>query len=286
MKAVATSVERGAPAAAPAAGDLTVAPEFAVTLAGAGLRNLDDLFAYAGGERLSKARLPSWRERIRFELPGEGTFYLKRYTSPPAGVQLRRLASGCVTRSTASIEWEQMRRLEAAGVASVRWVALGEEMAGFWERRSAVLTAGLPGVSLERHIEEAPGRSPREQLRRLASFVARFHGAGYVHRDLYLCHVFFDRSDAGTPFRLIDLARVMKPRWRRRRWIVKDLASLNYSTPASVATASDRVRFLKTYLGVSRLGPGERRLARQIQRKTQQIARHDARIKASARGAS
>ena len=63
----------------------------------------------------------------------------------------------------------------------------------------------------------------------------------------------------------------------------KDLAALNYSAPAVVATAADRLRFLKTYLGVACLGAGDRRLARQIARKTRRIARHDARVRRATR---
>jgi heptose I phosphotransferase len=259
-----------------------VDPTLAESLAAAGLQTLDELFGLADAERLDKATLPRWRQRLRLDLPGIGTCYLKRYTSPPLRAQLRRIAGGHSKRSTARIEWEQIRRLKEAGTGSVTNVAFGEEMSGLWERRSAILLAEVPGESLEKWVERCPERASPGWIRGLADFVARFHRAGYVHRDLYLCHVFVELRGQEPVFRLIDLARMMEPRFRRRRWLVKDLASLNYSTPPSAATAWDRLRFLKAYLGVRRLGPADRRLARQIAAKSQRIARHDARVRRAA----
>ena len=54
-----------------------------------------------------------------------------------------------------------------------------------------------------------------------------------VHRDLYAAHVFLDDSSEEMVLNLIDMARVFKPRWRKFRWRVKDLAQLKYSMPAA-----------------------------------------------------
>jgi hypothetical protein len=158
------------------------------------------------------------------------------------------------------------------------------------EWRSALLTAEVPGRSLEAWAKEwtrhdgAARQAPyppairpliRGVLPMLAELVGRFHGAGYVHRDLYLAHVFFDRDTQAL--RLIDLQRVLRPTLGRRRWIIKDLASLNYSTPPDLVSTTDRVRWLKLYLGLARLDARARRLIYRIVGKTRQIARHDAR---------
>jgi hypothetical protein len=45
---------------------------------------------------------------------------------------------------------------------------------------------------------------------------------------------------------------------------VKDLAQLAYSAPSAHVSCADRMAFLKRYLGVSKLGPGEKRLVRQV----------------------
>ncbi|MFQ5490181.1 MAG: lipopolysaccharide kinase InaA family protein [Phycisphaerae bacterium] len=256
---------------------LWVANAWGERLAAAGVRSAEDLLDRLEGERLDKPSLPSWRQRLRVELPGLGRCYLKRYAQPPAGVQLRRLASGGLGRSTAAMEWGRIQQLERAGIGTLNGLAMAQRMVGPWERVSAVLLAELGGASLESYAVRHSQRVAKQMIAALADFVGRFHGAGWVHRDLYLCHVFVEWQDAEPSFRLIDLARMFRPRFRGRRWRVKDLAALNYSTPASVATPSDRLRFLKRYLAIGKLDPAGRRLARRIAVKTARIARHDAR---------
>jgi hypothetical protein len=277
MNEAAASAQEHSTATAGDGGRLSVDDAYAAAFAAAGLDSVEALFAICGGKQLGKALLPAWRERIRFELPGAGTLYMKRYSNPPVAQQLRRMLSGYLCRGTARLEWDRMRQLEAAGISGVQSVAWGEEMTGIWERRSAVVTAEVPGESLERYVQRQPGRLPRAMIDGLAEFVARFHRTGFVHRDLYLSHVFVDRAGERPTFRLIDLARMFRPSRNRHRWIVKELASLDFSTPSVSATAADRLRFLRTYLGRDRLTSADRRLIRRVVRKSTRIADHDLR---------
>ena len=134
-------------------------------------------------------------------------------------------------------------------------------MRGSRELSSAVLMGSVPGESLEQRVSRETERVGRARLVQLAEFVGRFHALGYVHRDLYLAHV-FDAGDGA--FHLIDLHRVMKPRWQRQRWLIKDLSALHYSTPLRSASRVDRVRFMRRYRGVDRFRPVDKRLIRQI----------------------
>lgn len=259
-----------------AKGYLHAEPDYVAAFAAAGVERIEDLLAVAGTERLDKPTLPRWRQRLRCDLPGAGLLFVKRYESPPLPQQLKRILSGAVRRSTARMEWERVRALAAAGIDAVQPVALAERMIGPWERASAVVLAGVPGESLEARVRRVPGRIDRELLLGLARYAARFHRAGFIHRDLYLSHVYVEPFGAGWRFRLIDLARLFRPRWRHGRWIVKELAALDYSTPPHAASAADRLRFLKEYLGVRRLGQSERQLVRRILAKGRRILRHDA----------
>ena len=109
----------------------------------------------------------------------------------------------------------------------------------------------------------------------LAELIRLLHGAGLVHRDLYLAHVFMDAGvDGVAELYLLDLQRVLRPRWRIRRWVVKDLAALHFSTPADAASAADRLRWLKHYRACTKLSADDRRLVRAIIAKTRRIARH------------
>ncbi|MCH7807687.1 MAG: phosphotransferase [Planctomycetes bacterium] len=264
--------------------DLQVAAEHLPLLRANALDSLDRLFESKQGESLSKPGLSPWRERLRLTLEVEGqtrTFYLKRFTNPPAraGREVRR--ARCGASSVAGLEWAWLRELARQGIACPQPVAFGEDLVGTRERRSAVLMAAVPGESLERWIPRR-GLEDRAIICRLvvavADLVARLHRRGYVHRDLYLSHLFFDpQAVAGEALHLIDLQRIKRPRWALRRWIIKDLAALHYSTPRGIVSQTDRLRWLKQYLGLPKLNPSARRLIYRVAGKAQRIARHDRR---------
>lgn len=258
------------------------------------LGDLEAVFGWHQGERLDKPTLESWRQRWRLQLsdddPSDSTqvLYLKRFDCPPLRQQLERWRQGRWLTSTGGAEWRNAQALAAAGVSAVPAVGFGDEMIGPWERRSFVVLAEARGESLERWlprclppaVHETDLRRRRKRLDRLAGFVAGFHGAGFVHRDLYLCHIFFDaaaatdqRGGGGAWFTLIDLQRVFRPKWRRRRWAVKDLAALNFSTPQDRVGARERLRFLCRYVrACGRFGTA-RRLAELVGAKTAKMAR-------------
>lgn len=255
-------------------------------LSACGLEDLDAVFRWHQGERLDKPGLEPWRQRWRISLgqeasPGE-VLYLKRFLNPPLRRQCARWLQGNWYLSTAGIEWQNARDLAAAGIPAAEAVAFGQEMIGPWERRSFVMLRAVEGISLEKWVPMnlsgvsggVDASQRRERIDRLARFVADFHRAGFVHRDLYLSHVFLQprirkpgelqRED----YRLIDLQRVFRPRWRLCRWVVKDLAALHYSAPAHCVTTTERLRFLARYVRCcSRFGSA-RRLAAKVHAKT------------------
>jgi len=270
-------------------GGLTVVSSFVSCLKANGLDSLEAMFSIDTAERLAKPGLDSWRERLRLQLGHEGrtiTCYLKRFANPPAAFSREVRRSGSGARSVAGMEWTWMRRLAAEGIPAVQPVAFGEHVIGRRERRSAILALAVPGRSLEAWWGVWTGRE-RSKVEALidatAALAARFHGLGYVHRDLYAAHLFFDPdAEAGKALHLIDVQRIFRPRRRMRRWIVKDLAALNYSCPARLVTRSDRLRWLKRYLGLTKLDAPAVRLAYRIIGKTYSIAAHDRRRTARA----
>jgi hypothetical protein len=251
------------------------------------LDSVEALFDPGLGTPLGKPGLDAWRERVRLTCctsDGPKTFYLKRFRAPP--VSARRLArrAGVSANTLAGLEWACMRRLAADGIPTARPIALAEEISGRREDRSAILIESVPGRSLEQWAQTwtSPGRTTaapadiRSLLPMTASLVSRFHARGYVHRDLYLAHIFYDpEAPPEESLHLIDLQRVMMPRWRRRRWIVKDIASLSYSTPTELVSRTDRLRWLKAYLGVRKLDAPAKRFARHVAAKSRRIGRHD-----------
>lgn len=265
--------------------DLLVHRDYVGLLEAHGLTSIDAVFSYTCGERLDKPGLERWRERMRLRLTGSDggvtTLYVKRYVSPPWRERVRRRWACPEARSVAEVEWRWMRALARADVACPTPVALAARCDARSGRRSALLTAAVPGDALERWLARRGAlnrRTVRALAMSLADLVTRFHAIGLVHRDLYLSHVFWHPHPGGPgALHLIDLQRVLRPRVRRSRWIVKDLAALNYSAPAHIVSTADRARWLKRYLNVRRLDARARTLIRRVVRKTARIAAHDRR---------
>lgn len=249
---------------------LLMHPRYADALRRAGWDAMDGLVHADVAENLHKPGLPSWRKRARLDLEGEPV-YLKTFSR-----------SGGEGRSDAQVEFDWLVELAGAGIAVPTPIAFGQS-----DQASALLMAQAPGVSLEKWLPTHADRwlgdaALREQvILAVADLARRFHGLGVAHRDFYLAHLFFDD---GQPPRitLIDLQRVLRPaaRWRMGRWVRKDLAQLNYSTPRDLVTCDERLRFYQQYRGVQKLSLWDRVQLGMIALKTRRIARHDARKQA------
>jgi hypothetical protein len=271
-----------------------VSPEDRALLVSSGLVDLASFFAWQQGDRLDKVGLAGWRQRWRIGLAGrdgrQRIMYLKRFDHPPLSRQIDRWKRARPWTATAAIEWQNAMQLQAMGVRAAQPIGFGQQMAGPWERRSFLLMEAVEGESLERWVPRRVPPADRERdwhgrratFDRLARFVAFFHQSGFVHRDLYLCHIFtcdtgpgYSVSSSEDLFTLIDLQRVFRPRWRKRRWIVKDLAALNFSAPADRVGGWERLRFLCRYVRAFEGAGSARTLARLIGRKTAGIARRN-----------
>ncbi|MBL7009375.1 MAG: hypothetical protein ISR76_10280, partial [Planctomycetes bacterium] len=139
----------------------------------------------------------------------------------------------------------------------------------------------IPGKQLDQFLApgwQAAGALTAAQvrdrvIRDVAGMVRRLHSNGFYHRDLYLSHLIVAEDERwGRPF-LIDLQRVDQRFPPRHRWLVKDLAALAYSAPASISRA-DRLRFLLQYLCKSRLDPLVRRRIAEVEAKVAQMRTH------------
>ena len=105
---------------------------------------------------------------------------------------------------------------------------------------------------------------------RVANLARTMHSAGLHHQDFYLGHLMQSQKNPEAIY-IIDLGRVHKQTHLSQRWIIKDLAQLNFS--ASTVPLFQRLRFLREYLGRP-LTDKDRHLMARIQLKTNAIARH------------
>jgi hypothetical protein len=195
------------------------------------------------------------------------------------------------TRQRGSLvhEYLNLVRLRQLGIPSITPIAAGTRVRGL-RCESFLLTDDLgPTRKLEDFVpEEFTEPFSQEQAKRkktlvraLASLTREMHGGGINHRDYYLCHIHILPDEQPWPkLFVIDLNRADRRKRVGKRWIIKDLAALNYSAPSSVFSRADRLRFLKLYLGTDRLGNTHRGLAGKILKKTAGIARHALRSKA------
>lgn len=220
----------------------TVAPEDKTWLQAAGLLDLDALFTRADLVAV-KAKLTD-RQTLSVALPEGRVVFVKRYPKVKPPGLLRRSPFS----SPAAREYEALRRLAELGVPTIHPLALLEERQGKRVTRAALLTLGLDAPqTLEQLVLAGLSARRRQALaRQLAQVTRRMHDGGVNHRDYYLVHLRVGQSDR---LFVTDLNRADLRREVPRRWVVKDLAALQFSAPAGVVTRTDRARFLGAYTG-------------------------------------
>lgn len=254
-------------------GRLLVQADFAPLLQRHGLTTFDAIAARAVD---SIARQVGERVTGRFALDDNGTsrgFYLKRHGPPRWQEWIKAWLRLTWPVLGARAEWQAMLWFRELGVPAPLPVALGESHG----RSFTVATAIEPHTRLDHWCEDSASdaecrdsRCRKAWLIKLARLVRRLHTAGLHHQDLYLCHLLLT-PDRPEEISVIDLGRVRRHRSLPRRWIVKDLSQLHYSSPH--ATRADRLRFLQEYLGRP-LTHADRSLMEAINQKAEQIRRH------------
>ncbi len=259
---------------------LHVDPALLNALRANGLDSVDGAFTHAGSFNMT----PHWlgyRQRFALRLDDDNgqkmTLFMKRYRREPLRQRLRRMIDQPGTTSPAAAEMAAIHTVAGLGIATMRVAVCGEQDR---PRRSYIIVTQVPGEALEQCGGEfirrcmKDGRLLQEFNNRLADLAARLHRAGLFHRDLYASHIYLDANGpAGIELYLIDLARLFKPKCRRRHWQVKDLAQLRYSMPPEWVDGCWR-EFLEIYVR-SVPCPGVDRLERDTRRKCGWIARHD-----------
>ncbi len=278
-------------------GRLVVNREFASILRANGLETFHSLMQFEGGDvakNLLRERTTT-RITLKDSAGTERAFYIKRHGPPPWKEYVKPLLRLTRPMLGARHEWNAILQFHEAGIPTMTPVALGESGG-----ESFLLTAALDGCTKLSHWAAAHHechngkngernsrypftvktsckdntRQSRAIIQRLACIARKMHGAGLHHQDFYLTHFLVPNDGPPENLFVIDLGRARRCRNLPTRWVVKDLAQLDYS--ASAASLSDKARFLKAYLG-RRPSNADRSLLRRIQRKSRAIARHSSR---------
>jgi UDP-glucose:(heptosyl)LPS alpha-1,3-glucosyltransferase len=215
--------------------------------------------------------------RIELPPPERTGIYIKRHLRGSTCDAIKAMMKGARPSSPAAVEWRAIAALNAHHVRTMEAIACGESNRFPWRHPSFIATAEVKGNRLEDYVHFLRGKFHEKRciISELADTVRKMHRAGFNHRDLYLSHIFLEEKEKVNRIVLIDLQRVQRKASAFNRWVVKDIAALNYSSPSSVVTRTDRMRFLLRYLGRKHLGGEGKRLAKRIERKTGRIRRHD-----------
>ena len=215
------------------------------------------------------------------EIGAVGPVFVKMHRHAPWWTRVLHRLDENRFPSPALREWQNLLWACRNGVPTARPLWLCEVMGPGLRLRG---TLGLQDLSnwlpLHLAIPKAQAELSRSALltwkraltQELARLAARLHRAGRFHKDLYLCHFLVLRADFGRNelrgrVRLVDWHRVACPRWRSKRWQIKDLAQLAFSSDLEGVTARDRVRFFACYSRqLARVPPRPSRILRKAER--------------------
>ena len=195
------------------------------------------------------------RRTLRFVEDGR-PYFAKVHDSVGWAEILKELCNLKLPPVGARNEYVACRYLEARRIKAPRVAAFGMRGLNPASARSFVVCDALDGyVSLEDLTDAWTTDPPTPTLRRrlvhaVADLSRRLHGAGVNHRDFYICHIWANTdalSRGEVDLAIIDLHRAqIRPRVPRR-WILRDLAALMFSTAHLGLSRNDYLRFLKRY---------------------------------------
>ena len=254
-------------------GRLTVNRAFAPLFRDHNWRTFADVWSHTANAAIAK-KMRTDRITLRFTLVDQGSeraFYIKRHGQSSWKEYVKPLLRLTWPILGARNEWNAILEFHKAGLATMIPVAFGESGSNSFLITVAIENCiKLSEVNALRKSGQSPvPQSRRQTIRDVAHIARSMHRAGLHHQDFYLGHLLRSQSGDGRIY-VIDLGRVRKQANLSRRWIVKDLAQLDYSADA---TPEERLLFLREYLG-RRLEKSDRALMDSIQYKKAAIERH------------
>jgi len=201
------------------------------------------------------------RRTIRFEAGGRG-YFMKVHRAAGWAEILKNVSHGRWPTVTAKPEWLAADKLREVGVKTVTVAGRGMRGKNPAARESFIITEELVGmVELHQfvlHMGDLRGMRRVELKRALihaAATCARLcHNNGINHRDFYLAHLLMEDRDwsrwrEADPLELylIDLHRAQIRKRVPRRWWVKDVSALLFSSLDCGLSDQDLLRFVRSY---------------------------------------
>lgn len=185
---------------------------------------------------------------------GNQTYFLKSHQGVGWKEIIKNLLQGRWPVISAKNEWQALQQLKLAGIGVPEVLGYGQQGMNPAKCKSFVLMSDItPSISLETLCEgwkiKAPNaKEKRELIKQVAVIAKTMHEQGINHRDFYLCH--FLMNNAGQ-LHLIDLHRAQCRKKVPKRWLMKDLSGLYFSSMGVPLTKRDQWRFAAWYRGRS-----------------------------------
>ncbi|NIQ90504.1 MAG: lipopolysaccharide core heptose(I) kinase RfaP [Desulfobacterales bacterium] len=257
-------------------GNLYVNRDFSEFLDASGLHAFDDFMRLEGMMVKSAVRE---RSTQRLDVGGV-TVYIKKHFFPGIREILKNLIR--LRFPTGALnEWRALLAFHAHNIPTMTPICAGRKpLLGKIEKASFLLTDDLGEAHRLDDFLKTNGTIPcrgevletkKRILENLADITRKMHSAGINHKDYYLCHILMDNRER---LYVIDLHRVNVSDKLGKRWMVKDLAAMLFSSLEVPVTHGQRLAFYKRYMQISRLSADDKTLIRLIVKKCNKIARH------------
>jgi heptose I phosphotransferase len=200
------------------------------------------------------------RRTLRIVKDGKG-YFIKIHRKAGWQEILKNLVNLRWPVLSAQNELQAIRRLEELGINTMRIVGSGIRgfppawLDSFLITEELENTVSLEDYSRNWHAEPPDFTVKKNITKRVAEIARCLHQNGVNHRDFYICHFLIDISslekvsDDGLCMYLIDLHRVQLRKHTPRRWRIKDLAGLFFSSMDIGLTRRDVFRFMTMYSG-------------------------------------
>lgn len=216
-------------------------------------------------------RRGGWSGVMRIELPGADGKAVGMFLKRQENHMRKALAHPFSGEPTFAAEMRNILAMRRVRVPSLEPVYYAQrKVGGKW--RAILMTRELLGYRpLDAWVDDwcASGWAGvldirRQAIAECAAVLRRMHSAGFVHNAMHPKHVFMRLDDGdGVDARLIDLEKMRRRPGLHRRTL-RDLDSLNRRSLHW--SKSDRLRFLKAYLGGRRLDAAGQALWRRLVR--------------------
>lgn len=196
------------------------------------------------------------RKTLRFECANKG-YFIKIHYGVGWREIFKNLSQGKLPVLGAKNEYRAIKRLKRLGISTMTFAGYGHRGWNPASLQSFLITEELADtISLEDLCRSWKTTPPlpsfkKALIKNVAEITKTLHESGINHRDLYICHFLLktDCLDSPGPANcyLIDLHRAQIRNKAPRRWKIKDLSALYYSSLEIGLNQRDLFRFIESY---------------------------------------